>query len=201
MHDGVDHRLGRQQFAQLHVVGRNEAVERREVQREQQRGQIEDEDDQEDAPVLNAEQQQEGPGQRVVDVQVAVPAHRPDDEHVHDQDQQGERHRADVLAEAMQARDQQRQHRHQHVVEVDRKQALEVVDRVEDQVRERVEGRDVRRDVHEALAPHDVRIGRHDAGGQQPLEPRRQHDAAFRLLEDEIASLHGLRAAIRCVGA
>ena len=44
------------------ILRRDEPVERRKVQRKQQRGEAEHEEDQEEPPVLNADQQQEDAG-------------------------------------------------------------------------------------------------------------------------------------------
>ena len=78
---------------------------------------------------------------------------------------------------------------HDRVVDVDDEQAVEVVDRIDHEVRRRVGGERERRDIHAALATDDVRIARHDADGHQSFEPGGQFQPAFAVITDEIATL------------
>ena len=52
---------------------------------------------------------------------------RPHDEHLSEQDRENQRDAAGMIAEAMQARDQQRNGQHQHVIGVDEDQPMKIM--------------------------------------------------------------------------
>ena len=80
-------------------------------------------------------------------MQLAGKAERPHDEQLANQDAENQCDCADMLTEAMQPGDHQRNRQHEHVVHIDQDEPAKIVEGVDDQVRQRGrsdhQGRDV----------------------------------------------------------
>src|SRR5215510_12692512 len=138
------------------------------------------------------QEQEDARDEREVDLQVAGQAQQTHHQRMPKQDQDAERNSADVLSVAMQLGDERRHEDHEEVVDVDGEQAIEIMQRVHDDMRERAPYRGEDRNVDEALAPDNVRIFRDNADGQEPIDPGRQTHRLPSGLAHEIAkSRHG----------
>ena len=93
----------------------------------------------------------------------------------------------DVLAQAVRLGHEQQRRDHQHVIGVDDHQPVEVVQRIDDEVRQRIGDDGQGRDIDAALAPNDLWVGRHDPDRHQALEPAGELQAALALGADKVA--------------
>jgi hypothetical protein len=101
--------------------------------------------------------------------------------------QDGERNCADVLSVAVQLWDERRHKDHEDVVNVDGKQAIEIMQRKHDEMGGRASNRCEHPHVHEALTPDDVWVSRDNANGQEPVDPGWQMDGLPRGLSEKVA--------------
>src|SRR5262249_22649938 len=101
--------------------------------------------------------------------------------------QGGERDRADVFSVAVQQWDERRHKDHEDIVNVDEKQAVEIMQRKHDEMGDRASNRCDHPYVHEALTPDHVGVGRDNANGQEPVDPNWQMDGLPRGLAQEVA--------------
>jgi hypothetical protein len=92
-------------------------------------------------------------------MQRAGETERPHDQHLPEQHREYQRDAAGMIAEAMQARDQQRNGQHEHVVGVDEDEPAKVVNGIDDQMRQCSCGYRKCRNVHAPLALDHQRIG------------------------------------------
>lgn len=119
-------------------------------------------------------------------MQRAGETERPHDQHLPEQHREHQRDAAGMIAEAMQARDQQRNGQHEHVVGVDEDEPAKVVNGIDDQMRQRSCGDRKCRNVHAPLALDHQRIGRNDPDRYQAIQPLWKLDGGLALTANEV---------------
>ena len=183
----IDHRLTRQHVAKRLVLRHDQPGDRREIEREHERNDIKAEQDEEQTPVLHSEEEQYGTAERVIDMKRAGEAERPHDEQLAKQDRENQHNAAGMIAEAMEARDEQRNRQHQQVIGVDEDQPMKIMQAIDDQVRQcRCRHRKCR-DVDATLALDHPFVTRNDPDGYQAVKPRRELNGGRPLAPNEVA--------------
>jgi hypothetical protein len=83
--------------------------------------------------------------------------------------------------------DERRHKDHEEVVNIDGEQAIEIMQRMHDDMGKRAPNRCEQPHVHEALTPDHLRVSRDNANGQQPVDPGWQMDGRPRWLSEKVA--------------
>src|SRR5262249_36366226 len=123
-----DHGLHRQHIAKFFVLRNEESLVWRVVHQNEQGREVEQKEHNEQAPMLHADQEQEDArDEREIDLQITGQAEQTDHQRMPKKDQDAERNCADVLSIAVQLGNERRHQDHKDVVNVDGKQAIEIM--------------------------------------------------------------------------